>query len=185
MIHIKNKYLTTGDKTILYLNRRTSDTLECEIDTEELDKIASFDVQWFPKWSENAKTYYVCACEYLGTENGKSKHKIWYLHRFIMNAIHGEYVDHEDHNTLNNHKYNLRLSRNDENTKHRETKNSNNKSGYRNVFWSTKDERWLVVLQIDGKSKTFGRFKLEDLHIAGALAEEMRQKYYKEYAGNN
>ena len=100
-------------------------------------------------------------------------------------ASKGEKVDHIDHNTFDTRKKNLRISINEQNTKNRKGKNSNNTSGYRNVFWNSKDQRWMVVLQIDKKSKCFGRFKYDELEKAGDLAEEMRQLYYGEFAGNN
>lgn len=101
-------------------------------------------------------------------------------------ASKGEVVDHINaKNTLDNRKSNLRRTDNLHNTKNRKSKNKNNKSGYRNVFWNSKDKRWFVTLQIDGKQKCFGRFKYEDVDKAGALAEEVRKKYYKEFAGKN
>ena len=45
---------------------------------------------------------------------------------------------------------------------------------------------WTYVnYQIDGKNTHLGRFDYEDLDKAGKFAEEMRQKYYGEFAGNN
>ena len=43
--------------------------------------------------------------------------------------------------------------------------------------------RYKVVLSIDGKPKRLGSFK--DVDEAGAFAELMRQKYYGEFAGKN
>ena len=95
--------------------------------------------------------------------------------------VKSEYVDHIDHDTLNNKKYNLRLASNSNNNKHRGKINTNNTSGYRNVCWVSSKEQWCVQLQINGKCVRFGYF--DDVHEAGKLAEEMRKKYYKEYAG--
>jgi len=90
------------------------------------------------------------------------------------------YIDHINHDTLDNRKSNLRASSNDENTKHRKSKNSNNKSGFRNVAiikgWYT------VQLMIDGKNQSLAKFKYAE--DAGEYAETARQKYYGEFHGN-
>lgn len=52
-------------------------------------------------------------------------------------------IDHINNDTKNNKKSNLRKTEHVSNARNRKSKNSNNKSGFRNVFWNTKDERWL------------------------------------------
>lgn len=98
-----------------------------------------------------------------------------------MNTNKNEYVDHKNHNTIDNRKNNLRVTRNDKNTKNRKSKNSNNTSGYRNVSWV--NNKWIVQLQIKGKNKVLGKF--DDINKAGKFAEKMRKKYYGDFAGNN
>jgi hypothetical protein len=93
----------------------------------------------------------------------------------------GEFVDHINHNTLDNGKENLRITSNRYNLKHRKGKNSNNKSGYRNVSWLNSYKKWCVQIQIEGKNTILGKF--DDVDEAGKFAEEMRNKYYGEYAG--
>ena len=75
----------------------------------------------------------------------------------------------------------MRIVENESYTQNRKGKNKNNKSGYRNV--SKSGNTWIVQLQVDGKNTILGRFSLEQLDEAGKFAEEMRQKYYGEYAG--
>lgn len=105
------------------------------------------------------------------------------LSRFIVDAKEDEIVDHEDHDTLNNRKYNLRVTKFQKNTMNRNGKNSNNKSGYRNVFWNSNIEKWSVRLSINYKTINLGDY--DDVDEAGRVAEEGRQKYYGEYAGIN
>ena len=95
----------------------------------------------------------------------------------------GKDVDHINNNTLDNRKCNLRISEHKHNTRNRHGKNSNNKSGFRNVSWD--GYRWIVQLQINGKNTILGKFPYEQLEEAGTFAEQMRQKYYGEYAGRN
>ena len=119
-------------------------------------------------------------------EDGKVKLiGVEYLARWVLNIKFGNKcrVDHVNHNNFDNRKHNLRITDDLHNSKNRRSKNKNNKSGYRNVYWCNKSNRWVVVLMVDKKRKYLGAFK--DVHEAGAHAELMRQKYYGEFAGNN
>jgi hypothetical protein len=108
----------------------------------------------------------------------------YYAHRIIMGCTDRKTkVDHINHDTLDNRKANLRITQNENNSKHRKGKNSNNKSGYRNVCWLKKYGKWVVLLQINGVNTILEKF--DDVDEAGSYAEEMRQKYYGEFAGND
>lgn len=173
-----NKYKVCGDYTIIYLEKRTGEILETIIDTEDLEKLTKQDFSWNAAFDPKMNQYYAQATEYL---RGKNKTKTKQLAREILNAKEGEYVDHKDHDILNNRKYNLRISKGAENTKNRKGKNSNNKSGYRNVFWNKRKNKWEVHLQVNGKDKCFGRFN--NVHEAGEYAKIRRQEIYGEFAG--
>lgn len=92
-------------------------------------------------------------------------------------------VDHINHNTLDDRKSNLRIITSGSNSMNRKGRNSNNKSGYRNVSWHKSINKWVVQLQIDGKNRVLGQF--DDVHEAGRFAKEMRIKYYGEFAGED
>ena len=92
-------------------------------------------------------------------------------------------VDHINHNTLDNRKCNLRVITQKKNLRNRNSRNINNKSGYRNVSWNSRYNNWSVQLQINGKNKILGRF--DNVDEAGRFAEEMRKKYYGEFAGKS
>lgn len=99
-----------------------------------------------------------------------------------MDAKENEYVDHrEPKKTLDNRRSNLRVTTNSKNNRNRKGMNINNKSGYRNVSW--RDNGWVVQLQINGKNTVLDKF--DDVDEAGAYAEKMRKKYYKEFAGKS
>ena len=42
-----------------------------------------------------------------------------------------------------------------------------------------------TLVQINKKNTVHGKFSYEELEQAGKFAEEMRQKYYGEFAGGN
>lgn len=146
---------------------------------EDLERVIGFPYTWFAKYQSLNKGFYVYASEY-NTETKKSKPIL--LHQFIMDAR-GKTVDHINGNPFDNRKVNLRIVEDTDNSKNRKSKNSNNTSGYRNVSWSKRDKKWVVQMQINKKNKALGSF--DNVHEAGKFAEEMRLKYYGDFAGKN
>ena len=95
-------------------------------------------------------------------------------------------IDHINRKIRDCRKENLRLITVKQNATNRTKRNRNNKSGYRNVSWSKKENMWIVQLSVDGKNKCFGKFPLEQLEEAGKFAELKRKEIYgEEYAGGN
>jgi hypothetical protein len=177
---LKNKYKVCGEYTIIYLDRKNELPMECYIDTEDIEKIEKLGIKWGVTYAKNNDSYYAHGSKIRGYIDGKYRYKGYYLHRMIFDkeVLKGQFINHINHNTLDNRKINLEIVSVKDNDQHRKDKNKNNKSGYRNVFWSTNDERWIVSLMIDGKRKSMGRFKYDELHEAGKFAEQMREKYY-------
>lgn len=148
------------------------------VDLDIFNEIKEYN--WHVEWKKDVKGYYVSHTKYLGIVDNKPKYETVFLHNYIMQQQKGYVVDHINHNRLDNRKSNLRIVSYSDNSKNRKGKNSNNTSGYRNVSWV--DGKWLVQLQVDGKNKRLGRF--EDVHEAGAFAENMRENHYGKFAGN-
>jgi len=116
---------------------------------------------------------------------GKQKNTTEKLHTIIIgreNSI-GMDVDHINHKNYDDRKCNLRISPHLKNTKNRKSKNTNNSSGYRNVFWNTAKGKWSVYISQNYKQIHIGDY--DDVDIAGVAAETARQKYYGDYAGRN
>ena len=177
-----NRYKIDGDTTILYLERKDKTVIETFIDTGELDKLIKLGYRWYARHAKNTDTYYAKSTVYYG-EYGNRQHTTYHLNTIIMDCPQGKKVDHIDHNTLNNKKENLRITNNEENTKHRKGKNSNNSSGYRNV--SKVNNKWYIQMQIDGRNTVLKKFPLDQLEEAGIYAETMRHLYYEKFAGAN
>lgn len=185
-MELKNKYEINEDIVIIYLTNKKGEIHKTLIDLEDLDKIEKMNLSWHLKWDVGTETYYAKATKYLGIIDGKPKYETIYLHIAIMNFKSNNYkkhVDHINHNTLDNRKENLRIINLDNNIQYRKSRNSNNKSGYRNVSWDKRKEKWIVQLQVNGRNKILGEFK--NVHKAGGFATKMREKYYGKFAGNN
>lgn len=172
-----NNYIIDKKNNIakIELHRRKAENVWVVIDLEDLEKVVNFPYTWCAKYNHTNDEYYAVANVYHST---LQQTRPIFLHQFLMNA-NGKNVDHKNNNTLDNRKSNLRVVEAHNNSKNRKGRNKNNTSGYRNV--SLINGKWVVQLQIDGKNKRLGSF--DDVHKAGKFAEEMRKKYYGEFAG--
>ena len=180
---IKNKYKIFDDYVVMYITRKNGDQYEVIFDIEDYDKVSKYHYKWFLVWDNRSKSFFVRATKYLNDKSKKPNEAV-FLHRYILDIEDSEIeVDHINHDTLNNRRYNLRVSKRIENSKNRETRNSNNKSGYRNVCWLKDYNKWCVQIMVDGKNTRLGFF--DDVDEAGVFAKEMREKYYGEFAGEN
>ena len=178
-----NNYIIDMENNIvkIELNRTKAENLWAIIDLEDLQRVLDFPYTWFAKYDPDIDSFYAVASQY-HKELGRARPV--YLHQFVMDA-NGKVVDHENHDTLDDRKSNLRISEEIRNAMNRKAKNKNNKSGYRNVCWSKSEKKWLVQLQINQKNVVLGKFSYDELEQAGKFAEKMRQKYYGEFAGGN
>ena len=79
------------------------------------------------------------------------------MHRFIVNAPVGMYVDHIDGNGLNNRRSNLRIVTNSENMQNR-GKQKNNKSGYKGVSLH-RGGKWTARIKIKDRYVHLGLFE--------------------------
>jgi len=88
---------------LIMSNRRTGKRVVCSLDDSDIVKVKHF--QWFPLWDRKMKTFYVsagviCPDGHLSMEQ---------VHRLVLGVTdRKKYVDHLDHNTLNNVRANLR-----------------------------------------------------------------------------
>ena len=111
--------------------------------------------------------------------NGKKRGVL--MHRLIAGAVIGQEVDHKDHCTLNNQRYNLRLC----------TKNQNNGnqvlrkdsiSGFKGVFLH-KRGKWVAQIRRNGNAKHLGLF--ETPQLAAARYDQAAIETFGEFALTN
>jgi hypothetical protein len=171
---MKNEYEIRGDTIAIKLKNKKGVEKETLIDLDDLEKVESLGLCWHLKFAENNQQYYCRATQYMGMVDGKPKYKMIYLHRVIAGDEKGKYIDHINHDSLDNRKSNLASVDNKTNVTNRKTHNRNSKTGVRNVSYS--HNKYIVQIQIDGKNTRMGSF--DNLEDAAKLAEECRKKYY-------
>jgi hypothetical protein len=105
------------------------------------------------------------------------------MSRFIVDAQDDEVVDHIDHDTMNNKKENLRVTKFIKNVANRKGANSNNKTGVRNVNYIEKlDEYWVQIMKNGVRYRWI--FPGDQFKEACEFAEIKRKEIFGEYAGN-
>jgi hypothetical protein len=112
----------------------------------------------------------------------------WLAHRLIF-FIHNpewnifdstvnNFVDHRDHDTLNNDINNLRVATNGENQRNSVAKKGGT-SRFKGVGWRKDVRKWLVRVRLDGLQRYGGMFIDEDEANARAIA--MREELHGEF----
>lgn len=153
-----NEYVNYGDyyEIILYnkvpAGQEPTEKCRALIDKEDYDKVKNY------KWS--------LIGEYVGCIKNKIK-----LHQLVLGKKDELQIDHINHDTLDNRKYNLRHCTHSQNGMNKKCK------GY---TWNKEKNKWQVQLMINYKNINLGYFKKEEDAIKARRKGE--QKYYGKYA---
>jgi hypothetical protein len=151
------------------LIKRKQEIREIIFDWTDLPLVTSY--KWY--LSQSGKSFYVCCRD--KTQN----FQVTYLHRVLygLDRADPRTVDHEDGNTLNYQRYNLRLI----------TKAQNNqnvwRTKHRGTCWCKKRLKWIAQLSITVKGKrTCKHVGLFDTQEEAALAASEARKIYLPYS---
>ena len=126
------------------------------------------------KWCLSANRY---ACR-----REKNSGKIILMHREIMKAKKGEYVDHINGNGLDNRIENLRICTQQENTRNKK-KPIHNTSGYKGVCWDKQMKKWRVQIKHKNTNSYIGLFN--DLITAAKEYDKKAKEIFGEFAKLN
>lgn len=95
------------------------------------------------------------------------------MHRLVNKTPYKYYTDHINRNKLDNRRINLRTvtkSQNAFNTK----LNSNNKSGYKGIYWDKFTNKWRAEIKLNYKKISLGRYStLKGARIARIWGERL------------
>lgn len=104
------------------------------------------------------------------------------MHRLILGAKKGEWVDHLNWNGLDNRRANIRIVAPGQNNQNRR-KILGTSSSYTGVCWDKSKKKWASIIQYNKKTYNLGRFHSE---VEAALAYDAAAiKFYGQYAKLN
>jgi len=150
---MKNYYEIFGDKVYIYLTQGQI----AVIDFEDLNLANSFIGLWCAHYDEDVNNYYV-----VGKFKENNHWKTIKLHRLLTNTKERNiFVDHKNHNTLDNTRNNLRpctIQENNMNARPRKFVSSK----YKGVNWHRGINKWVARIGFNGKRIALGCYDKEE-----------------------
>lgn len=154
------------------LNSKKHGNKTALIDLEDFNIANSITGYWVVNYNPSADVFYVMASERI---NGKRKTVL--LHRLLFNLKNKEeYVDHINHDGLDNRRKNLRVVTNSENQQNSRI-SKNNTSGFTGVTRKQGEEKWTAKIRVNRKHIYLGQFNSKSEAIKARKNAE--RKYFK------
>lgn len=150
---------------IILYDRHGNEKARAIIDLDDVDKCKYY------RWSYDSTGAGYVKCR---SENIR-------LHRFIMDAPNNLYVDHINHNGLDNRKSNLRICTKQENDFNKQTLRRNT-SGYPGVS-QLPNGKWRAYITFNRRQICLGRFS--DIEDAIRARRQAEIDYFGSYSPNN
>lgn len=135
------------------------------IDDSDLELVSQY--KWFAWTPNKGKIFY--AVTNIG--HGRGNRTILYMHRLIMPSV--SLIDHEDHDGLNNQRYNIRIADKSTNGQNQRKTELPRSSKYKGVSFMKSKGKWEAYISL-GKSKK--------KHLGLYETEEEAAKVYNEAA---
>jgi len=164
--HDPNEFTVDGDLVRIHLyNKRSQKIGEAIVDASDYHLVSKY------RWSL-LKTHHISYC------STSLNRKTTYIHRIIMGEPDSQ-VDHINRDGLLNSRSNLRLCTQQQNV-FNSGMQSNNKSGYKGVFWSTSAQVWMARIQKNGKIHCLGVFAAPE--VAAIAYNDAARHLFGEFA---
>ena len=152
---------------------------EIQLNKEIVSIVDDEDFEYLNQW----KWYLLKShTNYYAIRTSKPENKLIQLHRVVIKAKEGEFVDHINGNKLDNRKINLRICTKAQNSQNRKMSKFN-KSGFNGVSWCIKNKKWVAQISCENKKIHIGYYI--ELKDAARAYNQAAQKYHGEFAKLN
>jgi hypothetical protein len=151
---MKNIYEVKGNEAIIHIKYK-GHTVYATVDMGDFNKVNGYPGTWTVIRNTNVKE---CIYAAMGHKDENGKFTMSLMHRIIMDNPEGKFIDHINHDTLNNKKENLRIVTPSQNQQNRKGAMKNSKTGIRGVYLNKQTNRWVAEIKLGGKkvwNKTF------------------------------
>lgn len=125
---------------------------EIQLSQGQVSVVDDNDYEWLNQWKWHV-TRKLSGIYYVVRKLSAYTPAIW-MHREIVGAIKGEFVDHANGDTLDNTRGNLRKATASQNAMNRKKVGL----GYKGTHWSKVNRRWFATIEKDGKKIHLGCF---------------------------
>ena len=136
------------------------------VDVEDYERLSKHN--WHADWNPHTQSFYArCWTPYVAGKRVRI-----FMAREILGLQKGDKrkADHENHNTLDNRRSNLRIATNFENA-HNRRNSANNTSGYKGVSQNGRTGKWQAYIYLESKQIHLGFFpSAEEAHAAYCAA---------------
>jgi len=146
---------------IVHYSRDNRESGRSKIDLDKVELIEGI------KWALDKDGYSVTSIDGVRT----------CMHRLIMNAPRHLFVDHINHDTMDNRVSNLRICTHQENSRNK--KKVKNESGHTGVILDKRRNKWQARIKVDYKHIFLGYF--DDIEDAIKARKEAEIKYFGEF----
>jgi hypothetical protein len=136
--------------------------------------------KWYASYCPSTNGFYAKRAQYLGIFNGKQKMTSVRMHRVVMEGVIGrelkqkEFIDHINHDPLDNRRDNLRIATTRQNNQNRKDKFKKS-SEYPGVCWSDSRHKWRASITLNKKHTHLGYFE-DEREAAKAYEQACREE---------
>lgn len=144
------------------------------VDDEDYEMLANRN--WQAKYSKKSNCYY--AISNIGI--GGTLQEVIQMHRVILGAMPWQVVDHENHDTLDNRRLNLKLTTPKGNSMNMRLKASNT-SGFCGVSWHKLTKKWMASIYANKRHVHLGLFANIEDAIAARKAANVEHGFHENH----
>ena len=148
------------------------------VDPQRYEELAKY--KWFAVRSESG--YYALRMTKAKKGSGVRQKGVR-MHRVILKPTKGKFIDHINHNGLDNRRANLRICTAQQNTWNKRKQRGNYSSKYKGVTWLRSENKWQVRIVCNGKRIFIGYF--DDEKAAAMAYDDKAKELFGEYAALN